>query len=174
MNRRLMAVSLAVLLVCCVRASAQDAAPSYVMHIRPFLNRYCVECHKTGTAKGGANLESYASIMKGGKKGRTLLVAGKPDDSRIVTTTEGAARPTMPPRKAKAHPTEKEVALLRAWVKAGAKDDTPADTEARATGIIPSPGDAWVDTRGRITPFTGRDAFHRFTTPLRPEAHEPN
>ena len=65
--------------------------------------------------------------MKGGKNGRKLLVAGKPDESRIVTTTEGKARPAMPPKKAKAHPNEKETAVLRAWIAAGAKDDTPTD-----------------------------------------------
>jgi hypothetical protein len=105
---------------------AQDTPPSYMKDIRPFLNKYCVECHKTTNAKAGLNLESYEGILKGSKKGRKVLVAGRPDESRIVTTTEGKSRPIMPPRNAKQKPGEKEVAMLRAWVVAGAKDDTPA------------------------------------------------
>ena len=117
-----------VFLLCVGKTRADDTPPSYVKDVQPFLNKYCVQCHKTGMAKGGANLESYASIMKGGKNGRKLLVAGKPDESRIVTCTEGTTKPVMPPKKAKAKPADKEAAVLRDWVKAGAKDDTPQDT----------------------------------------------
>src|SRR5262249_41463604 len=97
---------------------AQDAV-SYMKDVRPFLNKYCVECHKSGNAKGGANFESFEAIMKGGKKGRKLLIPGDADASRLVTTTEGKSRPVMPPPKAKVHPTPKEVTVLRAWVKDG-------------------------------------------------------
>jgi hypothetical protein len=133
------AVGLAVVLCGTGQAFAQDKAPSYTKDVRPFLNAYCVECHRSGNVKGGANLESYESIMKGGKKGRKLLVAGQPDDSRIVTTTEGKARPNMPPRTAKKKPADKEIAVLRAWVAAGAKDDTPAGARLEAPPAVAEP-----------------------------------
>src|SRR5262249_26533173 len=45
------------------------------------------------------------------------------DKSKLVLMCEGKAKPMMPPAKAKFHPSKEEVALLRAWVAAGAKDD---------------------------------------------------
>ncbi len=58
--------------------------------------------------------------MKGGKNG-PAVVAGNADQSPLVQTMEGNKRP-MPPRKSPRKPTEKEIALVRAWVAAGAKD----------------------------------------------------
>ena len=65
------------LLLCAGRTWADDAPPSYVKDVRPLLNKYCVDCHKTGMKKGGANLESYESIMKGGKNGAVVVILGK-------------------------------------------------------------------------------------------------
>ncbi|HVS36496.1 MAG TPA: c-type cytochrome domain-containing protein, partial [Gemmataceae bacterium] len=96
--------------------------PSYSKQIRPFLARYCSECHNAKEFKGGLNLESYAALMEGGLHG-PVLVAGKADDSRIVGQVEGKMKPTMPPKKATRRPMPEEVAVLRAWIDAGAADD---------------------------------------------------
>jgi Planctomycete cytochrome C len=138
MPRFSLALALAALTLGAVRCRAQDAVSSYVKDIRPFLDKYCVQCHKSTNAKAGLNLESYQSMLKGSKKGRKALVAGKPDESRLVTTTEGKSRPIMPPRNAKLKPTEKEVAQLRAWVAAGARDDTPAGVQLDSWPTIAS------------------------------------
>src|SRR5262249_25955526 len=47
---------------------------------------------------------------------------GKADASRIVRLVEHKDKPFMPPKKAK-QPRPEEVALLRAWIDAGAKED---------------------------------------------------
>src|SRR5207244_12811982 len=47
------------------------------------------------------------------------------DESRLVLNVEGKRKPRMPPKTAK-QPTPAEAAVLRAWVFAGAKDDTGA------------------------------------------------
>jgi hypothetical protein len=134
MSPHRLAVCLAAMLLFAGAVRAQDAPPSYAKDIQPFLNKYCLSCHKSGNAKAGLILDSYDSVIKAARKGRKLVVAEKPDDSRLVTTTEGTAKPTMPPKTAKTRPTEKEIGLLRAWVAAGAKDDTPA----RTTAICPT------------------------------------
>src|SRR3954452_14483382 len=97
-------------------ASAQ--APSYSKQVQPFFTRYCVECHNAKEPEGGLSLESYKLLMEGGRKG-AVLVPGKPELSRMVRMVEGKLKPTMPPRKSK-QPTPAEVAMLRAWVAAGA------------------------------------------------------
>jgi WD40 repeat protein len=60
--------------------------------------------------------------MAGGERG-AAIVPGKPDLSRLVRLIEGKAKPAMPPKKAK-QPEKAEVALVRAWVLAGARDDS--------------------------------------------------
>ena len=102
-------------------ASAQPA-PSYSKHIRPIITKYCLECHNAKTLKGTLSLETYKAMMEGSDSG-PVIEAGKPDKSRLVLQVEGKEKPTMPPPKAIFQPTKHEIALLRAWVAAGAKDD---------------------------------------------------
>ncbi len=96
----------------------------YARHVRPFLVRYCVECHNSEEAKSGLNLETYAGLRAGGEHGPVLTPA-KADESRIVRMVEGKTRPPMPPKKAR-QPAPGEAAVLRAWVDAGAKEGSAA------------------------------------------------
>src|SRR5205823_5571469 len=53
-----------------------------------------------------------------------VVVAGKPEDSRLVLLIEHKDKPKMPPSKAKFQPSKEEIKLVRAWIVAGAKDDS--------------------------------------------------
>lgn len=114
-------ISIVTLFLLTSTVSGQET-PSYAKHVRPFLAKYCLECHNPKSQKGGLDLESFKAMLEGGNKG-DVLHPGKPDESRLVTMTEGKEKPFMPPKTAKHHPKKEEIALLRAWVKAGAKDD---------------------------------------------------
>jgi hypothetical protein len=96
-------------------------APSYSKQIKPFFTRYCVECHNHEDPKGGLNLQTYKSLLVGSDKG-VILTPRKAGASRIVWLVEHKDKPFMPPKKAK-QPTPEEIALLRAWIDAGAKED---------------------------------------------------
>ena len=61
------------------------------------------------------------------------VVAGKPDDSWLVLTCEGKGWP-MPPKKWKKQPKAEEVARVRAWIAAGAKDDSAAKDDKAPKG----------------------------------------
>jgi hypothetical protein len=124
-------------------ASAQTA-PSYSKQIRPLLTKYCLECHNAKTSKGTLSLETYQAIMDGSDNG-PVIVANQPNKSKLVLLTEHKEKPTMPPPKAKFQPTKDEVALLRAWVTAGAKDDA-ADVKVVLPAIKPK-----VDVLGPVT-----------------------
>src|SRR5262249_26023573 len=78
-------------------------------------------CHSGAEPKGGLILDTYQALQKGSDNG-PVLVAGKPDESRIVQLVEGKEKLVMPPKKAK-QPKPEERSLLRTWVAAGAKDD---------------------------------------------------
>ncbi len=94
---------------------------TYTQQIKPFFARYCLECHNHEEPKGGLNLETYQGLRQGGDNG-AVLTPGKADTSRIVHLVEHRAKPFMPPKKAK-QPRPEEIALLRRWVDAGAKED---------------------------------------------------
>lgn len=109
------------------QASAQQP-PSFARQVRPFLAKYCLECHCAQQSKGDLSLESFASLMKGGKSG-PVIEPGKPDDSRLVLLVERKEQPFMPPKTAR-QPRANETAVLRAWITAGAKDDSASATVA--------------------------------------------
>src|SRR5690349_1267193 len=113
---------LAALLAALAPGAARAAPPSYARDVKPFLARYCLECHAGGDPEGGLNLETFKGLADGGDHG-AVLTPGKPDASRVVRMVEGKTGPRMPPKKAR-QPRPEEVALLRAWVATGAKDDS--------------------------------------------------
>src|SRR2546423_14472476 len=103
MPHRRFALSLAAALACAAPALAQDAAPSYAKQVRPFLAKYCLECHNAKSAKSGLTLETVKALREG-SDGGSVLEPGKPDQSRIVLLVEGKDKPPMPPKTAKFHP----------------------------------------------------------------------
>src|SRR5262245_12690490 len=103
-----------------------DQGPSYAKQVRPFLAKYCLECHSGDKAKADLDLDTYKGLMEGGRSGPPI-VPGKPDESLLVLAVEGKTQPTMPPKKAR-QPKPAEKGVLRAWVAAGAKDDSSAVT----------------------------------------------
>jgi len=112
--------------------------PSYRKDIQPLLTKYCVTCHGGQRTRAGVDLTSVQMMLQGGKVG-VPLVPGKPDKSNLVRTIDGG-KPVMPPRKAAQKPTKEEINLIRAWVAAGAKDDS------KAASLPPAARDALVRT----------------------------
>jgi WD40 repeat protein len=115
-------LSLAAVLALAPALPAQSP-PSYAKQVRPFLAKYCLECHNAKSAKLGLNLETAKAILDGSDSG-PVLEPGQPDKSRIVLLVEGKDKPPMPPKEAKFHPKKEEIGILRAWVAAGAKNDS--------------------------------------------------
>jgi hypothetical protein len=107
-----------------VSAAHAQQPPSFARQVKPFLARYCLECHNATKLKGSLSLETYATLVEGGKSG-SPLVAGKPDESLLVLLPEGKQKPAMPPKSAR-QPKPEETAILRAWIASGAKDDSAA------------------------------------------------
>jgi hypothetical protein len=98
-----------------------NGALSYTNDIKPFLATHCVECHGSQRAKAGYNFEGYYGLIRGGRKG-AAVVPGEPDRSMVVRVLTGKGKP-MPPKN-KPQPTAEDVEMLKAWIAAGAKDDS--------------------------------------------------
>lgn len=132
--RRATTIAVSVVFLGGATAKATDEkAPSFTKDIQPFLTTYCVECHGAGKPKAGVRVDSYEALIKAGKK--TLVVAGKPADSHLLLTLDGKGK-KMPPKKYAAQPTAKEIAVVKAWIAAGARDDS-AKTDAAPAVPLP-------------------------------------
>ncbi len=109
-----------------VLVPAADNAPSYWRDVRPILVKSCHGCHQPAKAKGGLVLTDVASILRGSDEGEPAIVPGRPDDGALIASISPLADepPTMP--KDGPPLDAADVELLRAWIAAGAPDDSPA------------------------------------------------
>ncbi len=95
---------------------------SYKRDIKPLFERYCIDCHGATSPKGGISLVSVDAMRLQGRKAGPGIVPGKPDQSSIVRYVRGELRPRMP--KGQAPLSESDVHVIRAWISAGALDDS--------------------------------------------------
>ncbi|MCX7421419.1 MAG: hypothetical protein NT013_18000 [Planctomycetia bacterium] len=90
--------------------------------IQPILDANCVACHNLGQAESKLNLEKVEFILKGGKRGPSI-VAKDPDKSLIYLVASRVQGPAMPPLPNKVDAkalTPKELGTLRQWILEGA------------------------------------------------------
>ncbi len=105
---------------------AKNEAVSYNFHIRPILSDKCFACHGPDANKREANLRldteegAFAALKE--SPGKFALVAGNIEQSEVyhrITSTDPSE--LMPPPESNLSLTEKEIELIKAWIKQGAK-----------------------------------------------------
>ena len=96
-------------------APAPDSQEFYSAQVTPVLQKNCVRCH-SDPAKGGLHLDTYAGILKGGEDG-PVIVKGDTANSMLIQAVQRTGDLVMPPKSAL---DPADVAILMAWVKAGA------------------------------------------------------
>ncbi|MDP9323867.1 MAG: hypothetical protein M3P13_09540 [Acidobacteriota bacterium] len=87
------------------------------------LHESCEHCHNADDEKGGLLMDSYASLVAGGKHGNAL-VPGDSASSRLMQMIEGKLKPRMP-YKEDALPRA-QVELIRRWIDEGAQGPAAA------------------------------------------------
>ena len=102
-----------------VADDAKPMSPDFNTQVAPIFKKYCNGCHNADEKEGGLVLESFDSALKGGKRG-AVIVPGKSELSRLVLSVEKKTKPVMPP-EGNEGPKQNEIAILRAWIDAGAK-----------------------------------------------------
>jgi hypothetical protein len=95
--------------------------------IAPILERHCIRCHQPEQRQGDLSLATGHDMFA-----NEYVVASKPDDSYLldVVTAAKGDRPLMP--KEGAVLSDAEVAMLRTWIKEGAKWPDTAVLRERA------------------------------------------
>ena len=129
-RNQLTILTLGLLLVPAIQAAEQS--PDYSKQVAPILKKYCAGCHNDQDQEGKLSLESFAALQRGGETGAALL-PGDANSSRLIRLVTGQAKPLMPPEDNK-RPTAEEIALLKAWIDAGAKG--PAGAEPDLTHLL--------------------------------------
>src|SRR5436190_19708280 len=116
-------------LICAVYLSSWFAsavtAQSHVefnRDVRPILSNNCFLCHGPDKAarKGALRLDNDLNAYENRGEGVRVIVPGKPDESDLykrLVTHDPAKK--MPPAKANKTVTEKEIAIVKAWIEQG-------------------------------------------------------
>jgi mono/diheme cytochrome c family protein len=105
-----------------VHADDDAARPEFfTARVKPILDANCARCHGGFNHRGGLNMDTRASLLKGGRDG-AVVVPGDPAKSLLVRLIrhEGPADDPMdmPPNKPKI--SDADIQTVTAWVKAGA------------------------------------------------------
>jgi uncharacterized membrane protein/mono/diheme cytochrome c family protein len=105
--------------------SAVSSHPNsfFARHIYTVLDTKCVACHGTNKEQGGLQLDSYESLMAGGKDG-VVIAPRNPDGSLLLKkVTLPPNDPHFMPAEGRTPLTPEEIARIRAWVLQGASPD---------------------------------------------------
>jgi hypothetical protein len=82
--------------------------------VEPLLDKQCLKCHAGVRQKGGLDLRSLETILRGGEHG-PAIIPGKPEESHLVQFVLAGSDPHMPSGNKK-QLTPDEIGILRTWV----------------------------------------------------------
>ncbi|MGH9668133.1 MAG: c-type cytochrome domain-containing protein, partial [Bryobacteraceae bacterium] len=133
--RRLCAfTALSMLLAVVPLGAASAPAVSYSRQVAPLLEEKCGACHSPDARTSGFDISSVESLRKGGKKAGPAVLPGDPAKSPLIQYVSGLRQPRMP--NGMAPLAASDIEIIRNWIAAGAKDDTPP---ASAKFLTPKP-----------------------------------
>lgn len=141
-------------------------APTWEKQIAPLFAKHCNGCHAASVTMGSLDLETYEGVRKGGNHG-TIVVPGKPDESRLYTMLTGKHAPAMPMDGKVLAP--ELVALVADWISAGAAGPSLQQVYSLAW----HPGGAFHATGGygKVTFSDGAREWTGFSGPVRAIAY---
>ena len=97
------------------------AGPSYAVDVQPIFTERCIKCHSGANPPRGLQLVDYEHVVAGGTY-RPVIVPGKPEESELILRIRGESIPRMP-FDGPPFLTEEQIAVIEAWVAAGAPDN---------------------------------------------------
>ncbi len=105
------------------------SSPVFAQEIRPILAARCYACHGPDVQQNGLRLDSLAAALKGSENGK-VIVPGDSAHSRLVRRLMARERPQMPYGGPPL--SDKQIALIRKWIDAGAPGPDSAEPVATA------------------------------------------
>ena len=100
---------------------ASNSPEFYTQRVQPIFANNCYRCHGGMNHRGGLNIDTRESLLKGGHTG-PAIVPGDPSKSLLVTLIrhEGPASDPMPMPPKGDKLSDADIATVTAWIKAGA------------------------------------------------------
>src|SRR5580658_11206278 len=89
----------------------------FASQIKPIFEASCIRCHGRGRSRGGFQIDSRKSLLKGGDTGPGA-VAENSAGSYVIELVSGLNSDEVMPKKGKKL-TAQEVGALRAWIDQG-------------------------------------------------------
>jgi hypothetical protein len=86
----------------------------WVDRVEPLLDKQCLKCHAGVRQRGGLDLRSLETMLRGGDRGPAIM-PGRPNESRIVQFVQPHADEHMPP-DSKRQLSAEEIAVLKTWI----------------------------------------------------------
>ena len=106
-------------------AATGSPTPLFEERILPILKVNCVRCHDSQTRMAGLDLSSREGLFKGSASGR-VLVAGEPEDSRILEVVQEG----LMPADGRTSLSDEEIGTIRAWIeKLGGAEVAEAESD---------------------------------------------
>ena len=102
------------------QATGDESSPgevSFASQVLPIFEDNCTHCHGASRQNGGLRLDSYAMLMAGGTDG-AVVAPGNADGSLLVELVTSGEMP-----KNAASLGAEEIATIREWIEAGARDN---------------------------------------------------
>lgn len=129
------------------RATSSPAGPPTWREVAPIFATRCSKCHAPqgvmGPAPEGVVLTSYEAVLAFADRAR--VVPGRPEASELVRRIRGQSLPRMP-FDGPPYLSDAEVALITAWIAAGARDSAgvpapmPVGARVRLRGVLSADG----------------------------------
>jgi mono/diheme cytochrome c family protein len=125
----------------------------FVRRIQPLFAEKCLACHgNEPKIKGGLDMRTLQTVLKGGDSEQTSLVPGKPDQSPLYLASLRTHEDweAMPPKEADKLYAE-QLGWIKDWISAGA----PWPDQARADEIAKANATAWAAEDGAPVKTSG-------------------
>lgn len=113
------------LFVVLLAAGCSNKGVSFSADIQPILSKHCLECHKKGEQgheKSGLSMDTYAELMSGTRYG-PVIVPGNSISSTLIRLVDHKADKAINMPHDKSKIPDNEIALLKAWIDEGAKNN---------------------------------------------------
>ncbi|WP_395752088.1 PSD1 and planctomycete cytochrome C domain-containing protein [Prosthecobacter sp.] len=147
-----------ILLICLLGASslhAADAEALFVRRVWPLFQEKCLACHGNdkNKIKGGLDMRTLQSTLKGGESEKTAVVPGKPEESPLYLASTRQHEDdweAMPPKEA-----DKLYAEQLGWIKAWIAGGAPWPDEVKREAIAKANAEKWSAEDGVTVKTTG-------------------
>jgi uncharacterized membrane protein len=117
----------------------------YGARIQPIFNRNCVTCHSREKRKAGLRLDTYAGIMRGGKRGAIVKAGDLRGSDLFRRITLPSTDDNFMPKGGKPPLSPDQVKLIELWIADGASATAALDS------VKGAPADVESSVRAEVT-----------------------